>query len=149
MSMNLVLDLKEMTIQNIYFYESVKNTVMNDSSFIRLIYSNKTFTLNGIYIKIIINKEFNLTNIVEPYTNSTNLQLITTIQHLENNILNKYNSKKIQNNKLKDQLLYLINKLTNIPSNKINATYILKISGIWETHSLIGLTFKFIYLNEI
>ena len=147
--MNLVLDLKELTIKNIYFYESVKNTVMNDSSFIRLIYSNKTFTLNGIYIKIIINKEFNLKNLIEPYTNSTNLALITVIQNLENDILNKYNSKKIQNNKLKDQLLYLINKLTNITPNKINTTYILKISGIWETHALIGLTFKFIYLNEI
>ena len=46
--MNLVLDSDKYSINNIYFNESVKNTIMNDSNFIRILYSNKEFILNGI-----------------------------------------------------------------------------------------------------
>jgi hypothetical protein len=129
--MNLVLDIEQFDIKNINFYEPVKNTVMNDSSFIRIIYSNKDFLLNGIYIKI------NISN--EPSRKHDILEIMET---LEKNILKKYNSNKIQTIKLKDQLSYLINK-----NNLI--TYILKISGIWETNSIIGLTYKFIYTHEL
>ena len=49
--MNLVLERENFVFNNIFFYESVKNTVMDDSSFIRIIYSNEDMILNGIYFK--------------------------------------------------------------------------------------------------
>jgi hypothetical protein len=127
--MNLVLDINEIKYNNIFFYESVKNTVMNDSGFIRIIYSNSEIILNGIYIKIDVKDE--------------NIQLFDNIDILERTILNQYNSNKLQNNKLKDQLFYNINRINRI--NKDNEyIYLLKISGIWETEHMIGLTYKFI-----
>ena len=54
---------------------------------------------------------------------------------------------KLQNHKLKDQLNYHISKINNNTKN-ILYSYLLKISGIWETDTVIGLTYKFIYINE-
>ena len=55
--MNLILEYPIFNKNNIFFQEPVKNTVINDSNFIRIIYSTKDFILNGIYIKININKD--------------------------------------------------------------------------------------------
>ena len=54
--MNLILEYQTFNKKNIFFQEPVKNTVMDDSNFVRIIYSNKDFILNGIYIKINVNK---------------------------------------------------------------------------------------------
>ena len=126
--MNLVLDINQVTYNNIFFYESVKNTIMNDSEFIRIIYSNNDIILNGIYIKIDINKH-------------ENSNIVNIIDQLEQSILKQYNPNKLQNNKLKDQLIYNINKI----SKDNECIYLLKISGIWETPYMIGLTYKFIF----
>lgn len=144
--MNLVLDKEDLLLKDIYFYESVKNTVMNDSSFIRIIYSNKDLILNGIYININLCKDPNQKKCGMSKSDNLNHSIITFIQELEKDLLNKYNSDKIQSNKMTEQLYYLINKLNNTNINIIN--YILKISGIWETQSIIGLTYKFIYIND-
>ncbi len=133
--MNLVLKLNELSYSNIFFYESVKNTVMNDSSFIRIIYSNSDIILNGIYIKI------------DVYKDNNNIELLDQVDNLEKTILNQYTIDKLQNHKLRDQLNYHISKINNNTKNIIYS-YLLKISGIWETDTVIGLTYKFIYINE-
>ena len=46
--MNIVLELDQFDINNVYFQEAVTNTIMDDSIFIRAIYSNNLFMLNGI-----------------------------------------------------------------------------------------------------
>ena len=128
--MNIVVNYDEIAYNNIFFNEAVKNTVINDSNFIKIIYSNKDLILNGIYIKININKN--------------NKNIIDDIDNLEKYILTLYNNNKICNYKIKDQLIYLITKLNT--SNKNIFRYILKISGIWETQTSIGLTYKFIFV---
>jgi hypothetical protein len=135
--MNLALNYDEISFINIFFYDPIKNTVMNDSSFIRIIYSNKDFILNGIYIKFLINKD--LYN-----TNKNNIDILKNIEILEKHILTIYNSDKQHSYKIKDQLFYLIHKLNMSNNDEFN--YILKISGIWETHDCIGLTYKFIFI---
>ena len=130
--MNIVLNLNSLSYNNIFLNDSIKNTVINDSNFIKITYSNVDFILNGIYININIYKNYNNKNIIE------------SVNNLEKYILNIYNNHKIHSYKLKDQLNYLINKLNN--SNKNQFNYILKISGIWETISVIGLTYKFIFV---
>ena len=145
--MNIVLDPSDYNIDNIFFFESVKNTVMNDSSFVRIIFSNKDISLTGIYIKIIINKEVNHITTSSSTENQINNNIIIFIENLEKDILNKYNFDKIKSYKIKDQVIYLINKL--ISTNVLTSQYILKISGIWETQTIIGLTYKFIYMNDI
>lgn len=126
--MNLIINLENISISNIFFYEQVKNTILDNSYFIRIIYSNQDLILNGIYILIDLNNSIN-----------DNCKII---DELEKNILSKYKSDKIQNKKIKENFLYFLNK------NNINNKFmILKISGIWETLNNIGLTFKYISLS--
>lgn len=122
--MNLALDYNNYNVNNVFFYEAVKNTVMDDSKFIRIIYSDEFVIINGLYLKI--NKTDNID------------KLLKNIELLEKNLLNKFKSNKIKSTKIKDQLQYLIKK------NVKNDIFILKISGIWETQQMIGITFKFI-----
>ena len=143
--MNLVLELDDISTNNIFFYDSVKNTVMNDSSFIRVIYSNNDVILNGIYIKIDLYKDIKIKNLNNISITS---DIISKVDKIENNILTQYNSLKTQNNKLRDQLIYHINKINNTNTNDNLQSYLLKISGIWETDTVIGLTYKFIYIHE-
>ena len=38
--MNIVLDIDDFKLENVFFQDSVKNTVMDNSDFIRTMYSN-------------------------------------------------------------------------------------------------------------
>lgn len=127
--MNLVLDYNKYNVNNVFFYEPVKNTVMEDSKFIRIIYSDALIILNGLYLKINKTDKKKTDNIDK---------LVKNIELLEKNVLNKYNSNKVKITKIKDHLQYLIKKNENFD------IFILKISGIWETEQMIGITFKFI-----
>ena len=49
--MNVVLDIDDFKLENVFFQDSVKNTVMDNSDFIRTLYSTELFTLNGIFLK--------------------------------------------------------------------------------------------------
>jgi hypothetical protein len=148
--MNLVINSEDLSVKNIFFNDSIKNNVMHDSSFIRILYSNKDFVLNGISIKLTIVKENTQKNLLHNKCNEypNNIKNINYIDDLEKYILNTYNNKKLHSYKIKEQIQYLIYKL----SNNINhihhsidpVVYILKISGIWETQSTIGITNKFI-----
>lgn len=127
--MNLVLDETNYNINNIFFYEPVKNTVMDDSKFIRIIYSDEHVILNGLYLKLDI--ENNNNNILD-FLDKTEREILNKYEINKNNV-NKNRCIKIQ-----EQLQFLINK--NIPNKNV----IIKISGIWETNLMMGLTFKFI-----
>ena len=50
--MNIAIPINQFKINNVFYFERIKNTVMNDSNFIRLIYSNSLFSLNGVYVLI-------------------------------------------------------------------------------------------------
>ena len=147
--MNVVLNINAINKNNIFFYESVKNTVISNSNFIRIIYSNKEIIMNGIYIKFDIDKQILQNN----NNNNSNNNIFNQLEELEIYILNKYKNNKVNNNKnnnicykIKEQILYLINKINNCNNDRVIFTYILKISGLWETDNHIGLTYKFIYL---
>ncbi len=129
--MNLVLDRDKYDIDNVFFYDPVKNTVMDDSIFIRIIYSNEHIILNGIYFNVNLN------------INNMDKEL-NFLQMFEENLLNGYDigKRKIHIKKIKEHLMYLIKKIYN---DNINIKYLLKISGIWEGEHNIGLTFKFIF----
>ena len=49
--MYVVLDIDDFNINNIFYQERVKNTVMDNSNFLRVNYSNEILVLNGIFIK--------------------------------------------------------------------------------------------------
>ena len=53
--MNIVKKINQYDENNVLFCEPIKNNVMNDGNFIRIIYSNDLFILNGISLFIELN----------------------------------------------------------------------------------------------
>ena len=48
--MNIIKNIEQYNEDNVYFLEPIKNNIMNNGNFIRIIYSTSLFVLNGIYI---------------------------------------------------------------------------------------------------
>lgn len=152
--MNLVLNVEQFNKENVYYQEPIRNTVMDNSNFIRLLYSNQIFTLNSIFIT------FQLKNaVIENYFSKykcyynvhENVDIIQKLVNIENIILELYsvsNKKKIC--KITEQLNTGTIKLFANDNIKDNTKkFILKISGIWETTHEYGITYKFIDINKL
>ena len=153
--MNIAKNLNQYDENYITFCEPIKNTIINDSTFIRILYSTSILTLNGIYLlipfnnNITIEKQFNKCKYSFNINNYT--ELIEKIKTIEENILKKIDiCDKIPQFKIYEQFItgnikiffdYYSNN-NNIDTN--NNLFILKISGIWENQTNYGLTFKFI-----
>jgi hypothetical protein len=150
--MNLVKRIDQYSEDNVYFCEPIKNNIMNDGFFIRILYSTHNLVLNGIFILM------NLNDITcEKYYNKykctfntvTHKELIDQIRLIEENILKKLNFKnKNSQFKIYEQLKNGNIKIFNEIFQKNNVSFILKISGVWETQFNYGLTYKFIKCNN-
>lgn len=141
----------------IHFSEPVHNSIMNDSYFIRIIYSDGDASLFGLMIPMYFNgvtimKSFNKSIIV--YDLYSHRDMILKICNLEMSILERYNRllksfhcKKCPVYNLTTQLRSCSIKLFDDIDKKMDeCNIILKISGIWENEKEIGITFKFILL---
>ena len=151
--MNIVLTHNQFNSNNIYFNEPIQNTVMDNSRFIKLIYSNENIMLNGIFLLLnikIINKEtyFKKIKISYDISNSINKEILMNIYNIENNILLKYKSTKKPRSIVYETLNSGVIKIfPNIDKdlNNSNNSFILKISGIWEDDNEYGLTYKILF----
>ena len=139
--MNIAISTKDLNNNYIYFLDPIKNIIINNSKFIRIIYSNNLLSLNGIYLicNIDIKNNFN------------NHGLLIYINNLEDIILSKYSKQKIKNYKIREYfnnnfIKNYSDKNYNNESNYVK--YILKISGIWDSNNNIGITFKFLKVDS-
>lgn len=149
--MNFVKNLNQYNKGNVYFCEPIKNNIMNEGTFIRILYSTHNVVFNGIYLLI----SFTDVNIDKYYNKykcsfniNTNREILENIRIIENELLQKIDIKnKIPQYKIFEQLRSGNIKIfcDTIPKN--NNQFILKISGIWETQSNYGVTYKFIKVN--
>jgi hypothetical protein len=142
----------------IHFNEPVQNAVMNDSYFIRIVYSSNDVSLVGLMIPmyfsaITVLKSFNKSVIM--YDLHSHRDMISKICQLEFSILERYNRflKMYQKHdkcpvyNLTTQLRSCNVKLfDDVDKNLDECNIVLKISGIWENEKEIGITFKFILL---
>jgi hypothetical protein len=144
----LVKTIEQYNEDFVYFYEPIKNNIMNEGQFIRIIYSTPLFVLNGIYIAVNIT----YTNI-EKYYNKFKCtfdinqykEIIDGLRSIEERLLKKVNIYgKIGQHKIYEQLKNGNIKVFSESFDKINNTFLLKIAGIWETETEYGLTYKFI-----
>lgn len=159
--MNILLDINEFNLDNIFLMESKENTIIK-GKFIKILYSTENFTMNGIYLDFPLfdyeTKNFNGKNILY-FDIGQNFDLISQFSKMENDIIHffmkYYNLKKKMINTIERQLKNGMIKYYNYTtSNKrcysletskcLNRIY-LKISGIWETDTDFGITYKFIY----
>jgi hypothetical protein len=149
--MNIVKKIEQYDDNNIFFCEPTKNNVMNEGNFIRILYSTHNVVLNGIYLLI----TFNDISCEKYYTKyrccfnvNTHIDIINNLKIIEENILKKYeNINKLPQYKIYEQLRNGNLKIFTDIGNKTICSFILKISGIWETEDKYGLTYKFIKIN--
>jgi Zn-dependent M16 (insulinase) family peptidase len=152
--MFLVKNLDEFDENHIFFGDSVINNVMNDGKFIRILYSTNNITLNGIYLLIKLKdvaceKYYNKFKCIFNINNHKNL--IDKIKSIEENILNKFKTTFVSKSpeyKIYEQLKNGFIKIFQEVNNKSDYNFILKISGVWETQTNYGLTYKFIKVGD-
>jgi hypothetical protein len=153
--MNVAIKLEQYNHNNIFFCDSIKNSIINEGIFIRILYSNSYVLINGIFLLISLNditfcKYYNKFKCV--FNINFNKNIINEIKIIEEQLLNKINIKnKEPQFKIYEQMkngyikLYNeINEIAEINKNNNSQNFILKISGIWETQTNYGLTYKFI-----
>ena len=146
--MNIVKTIDQYNENYVYFCEPIKNNIMNEGNFIRIIYSTPLFILNGIYVSVNI-----CHSSIEKYYNkfkctfdtNQHKEIIDKLRIAEEGILKKVNiNGKIPQHKIYEQIKNGNIKVFSETFEKINNTFLLKIAGIWETENEYGLTYKFI-----
>lgn len=146
--MNIVKTIDQYNENYVYFCEPIKNNIMNEGNFIRIIYSTPLFILNGIYVSVNI-----CHSSIEKYYNkfkctfdtNQHKEIIDKLRIVEEGILKKVNiNGKIPQHKIYEQIKNGNIKVFSETFEKINNTFLLKIAGIWETENEYGLTYKFI-----
>jgi hypothetical protein len=152
--MNIVQNLNQYNDNYIIFCDPIKNTIMSEGNFIRILYSTNNLSLNGIYLLV------HLKNVCcEKYYNKykcifnvdAHKNLIEKIKSIEENILKKLENvfyNKCPQYKIYEQIKNGYLKVFKEIQNKSDVSFILKISGVWEINSSYGLTYKFINLLE-
>jgi hypothetical protein len=166
--MNLAIATEQFDINNVFFQEAIKNTIMTDSNFIRIIYSDALMMLNGVCLEftlpiVHVDKSFNKFKC--NFDKQLNQTLIQAICKAEYDILAKCSEKnttKIPIYRISDQLRNGVIKVINLStptniqgsthcsttnsttnSNSNSKKFIIKISGIWSNDLEYGLTYKF------
>jgi len=153
--MNIAIPTEQFNIHNVFFQEAIKNTIMADSNFFRIIYSDSLIMLNGICVEftlpiIYVDKSFNKLKCI--FDKQLNHTLILSVCKMEYDILTKcsaLNTNKIPIYRISDQLRNGLIKVIHLSaSNTSNSAnkhkiFIIKISGIWSNEYEYGLTYKF------
>ena len=146
--MYVVLDIDDFNINNIFYQERVKNTVMDNSNFLRVNYSNEILVLNGIFIKFNlklqgIEKSFNKFKC--SFDIKSHTDIISHFSAIEKHMMDKHSSTtKTPIYRISEQLNNGFLKIFNEAECKETNHFILKIYGIWETECEYGLTYKFL-----
>ena len=150
--MNIVLTDSQYNINNIYYGQPIQNTVMDNSKFIKILYSTEDIILNGIQYLLTfknITKELYFKKVKISYDINSHISIFKRLDEIEQNILEKY----VCNKTPKKVLWFLFNegyiKLFPNTENDINSSnnnFILKISGIWENTTEYGITYKISFI---
>lgn len=144
--MNLVKTIEQYKDTDIIFCDPIKNNIMCDGNFIRILYSTSSIVLNGIYLLV---KLYDIT--CERYYNKykctfstlVNKDIVENLKSIEERILHMYKTNKTPCFKVYEQIKSGYIKIFTDVGNVNQCSFVLKISGIWETPTNYGLTYKF------
>ena len=147
--MYVAIDADKFNINSIFYQERINNNVMENSKFIRIIYSNTLFTLNGIFINfnlklVTIEKCFNKYKCI--FDTNVNNETMLSLSNAEKSILQKINIKDKRPVYKISEILHngFIKSFNNSICNEDKNQFVIKIYGIWENNYEYGLTYKFI-----
>ena len=151
--MNIIKTISQYSIDNVFFGDLQRNTVIHDSNFMRLLYSSDYFTLNGIFILVEF-KNISVEKYFSKYKCSfsihENSHIIECLQKIEIGILKKLSiPNQSPSFQIGPQVASGNIKMfsTTIPQ-KGNLKVILKLSGIWDNGKEYGITYKFMPIND-
>lgn len=143
---NAIMNINQYNGNSIFFCEPIKNNVMTEGEFSRIIYASQYVTMNGIFLRIpffvsSVSKYYNKYKYSIELTNE-----IDTIRAIEMDILSKMNkhNKRPQCNiyeHLSSGCVKIAGEMA--PANE-SIVIVLKMSGVWETETECGITYKFI-----
>ena len=143
-------------VEDVYYCKPIRNKIMNGGMFMRIIYSNRLVSINGIHIVFTIQGKVN-----EVYNNKYKFNydnfndtpnLINKLQNIEKDVLTSCDlPDKTPCYKLKEQLEMKFFKFfqssqpvkTHGKQGSSPISFSLKISGIWSTDTTYGITYKF------
>ena len=149
--MNFIINTLNFHIKDIALMECKKNIVL-DGFFTKIGYLSQWNTMSCLLFflpiehKLLINENNSLGVKFDAYS-PHNLNIIKYFSKLEDNLLNyymDYHGKKLNKSNLLNKQLFngFIKINTTNKSTPKNKKYIIKISGIWETRTEIGITYK-------
>ena len=154
----LIMDLQNYEPQYFYFLDRQKNLLL-EGTFTKIIYTHMHFTMNSLYFRFPICYEYieNCKDKCYVHFDAENIQnrlILNTIFKLETQILLQYANytghKKSSNMSLYKHLLKGKFRILEKPYSSLeNYQYILKISGVWETKSEFGITYKWLEAKSI
>ena len=152
-------NLQNLNYESIILNEPIKNSAVQYNYFYKLLYSTNIVSLTSIFLLFELNnlsfENDKIKFIKITLNNSVFSKLIELEEQLLNLIIDSknklYKLKEIYENQFFKYSLSDENENLNSYSylNDLNnRTFIIKISGIWESKDSIGLTFKFIKVNK-
>jgi hypothetical protein len=151
--MNLVKTIDQFDERGIYYCDPIKNNIITDGNFIRILYSTSNCSFHGITLLISfqnVTTEKYYTKYKCAFNIEQHKDLIEKVRHLEEMVLKESRiSNKIPQYKIYDQMRNGCIKIFSEIVEKNNSLFILKISGIWETEKFYGVTYKFSKINHI
>ena len=148
--MNLLLKASQFDLSYIYFLDKKINIIM-DGFFTKICFSDEYISLNGVFlISPFTNyhKQYYQKNFIQFDVNA-NREFINRLSTIEKQIIQYYtmfygitNKTPVFNLKTQLQNGYIKYYVEYYGSNK--GSYYIKISGVWESQSEIGITYKII-----
>jgi hypothetical protein len=152
-------NLQDLNYEYIILNEPIKNSAVQYNYFYKLLYSTHIVSLTSIFLLFELNNLSFENDKIKFDRNTLNNSVFSKLIELEDHILNLIVDSKNKLYKLKEIYENQFFKFSlsddneNINSYNYlkhlnNRTFIIKISGIWESKDSIGLTFKFIKVNK-
>lgn len=155
--------LSEFEIDHIHYTKSKKNIIMN-GLFTKILYSDSSIVLNGLFLDFPVKVKYvhNKSYYVLDEKSKSNQDMIQKLLHIENDILLYY--KKIMHKTQFKSVFLLKNQMDkgifkfmpydeNAASHPVvsyfpaQLSFILKISGIWQNESNMGLNYKVVSIT--
>uniref|UniRef100_A0A6C0D5N6 Uncharacterized protein n=1 Tax=viral metagenome TaxID=1070528 RepID=A0A6C0D5N6_9ZZZZ len=151
--------LQDLNYEYIILNEPIKNSAVQYNYFYKLLYSTHIVSLTSIFLLFELNNLSFENDKIKFDKTTLNNSVFSKLIELEDHILNLIVDSKNKLYKLKEIYENQFFKFSlsddneNINSYNYlkhlnNRTFIIKISGIWESKDSIGLTFKFIKVNK-
>lgn len=161
--MNCIIPYNNVDVHNVFFLEPKLNTII-DGIFTKIIYSTPSFIMNGLFLTfplkvgtatVFLNKTFVKLDTMDEMS----MSVIQQLSHMEMDILHQYN----RHTKTTRSLSAILSKQLMSGNIKLSgdrnavqpwkhgghnkteySSFILKISGIWESQNEVGLTYKLV-----